>query len=194
MADESLLKDLYSRMPDQSLINKLFTERDQLSEDAVRIIKQEIARRNLNLEQLERENNLKEQQANEYESLKEQLGKNDLQVILNKIINDKKEGKTNNEIAAAYQQQGIKKEMALLLIADAKAKCISMIDDMWSNLFWGGMILAAGLILMYLASHYSSGTIFFLPLGALLYGIIKFVTGLVQLPARKVLNEIIENF
>ena len=74
MADESLLKDLYSRMPDQSLsINCL--QKGPVGEDAVRIIKQGNSQKGKPGGQLERENNLKEQQANEYESLKETIRK-----------------------------------------------------------------------------------------------------------------------
>lgn len=194
MADESLLKDLYGRMTNQSLIAKLFDKNNQLTEDALRILKQEIADRNLNLEQLELENRLKEQREKEYETFKEQKGEKQMLLIINNIINDKKDGKTNTEIAAAFQQQGVKNDIAIMLIAEAKKKCVSITDTMWSNLFWGGMILAGGLILMYLANHFSYGTIFYLPYGLLIYGIIKLANGLVQLPARKVLNEIVESF
>lgn len=194
MADESLLKDLYGRMTDQSLIAKLFDKNNQLTEDALRILKQEIASRNINLEQLELDNSFKEQQAKEYESFKEQKGEKQMLLIINNIINDKKDGKTNTEIAATFQQQGIKNEIAMLLLAAAKEKCSSILDTMWSNLFWGGMVVAGGLISMYLANHYSYGTIFFLPYGLLIYGIIKLINGLIQLPARKVLNKIAKSF
>ena len=194
MEENLFLKEFYGKLSDKEIIHKLLNEKEQHSEEAILILKAEMKLRNLDLKKIELQRTLELQQNSDYHFFKDQNGENDVLQILNTIINDKKDGITNDEIVIKFEKQGINKDISNMLIADAKEKCISIIDDIWSNLFWGAIILAAGIFATILTNRFSKGTIIFLPYGAILYGLIKFGNGLIKLSTRKILNSIIKTF
>lgn len=194
MADDSLLKDLYSHLSDQNLIDKFFNENSNLSTEAEAILKEEIKRRNLNFQQLEQNNIAKQHSVQKYNQFKTTITGSDLLLFINDVINDKKNNKSNNEIIENMAAQGIEKDIALNIIADAKHKCIEVLDSIWGDLFWGAVILICATLLLVVCYNFSSGTIIYLPFGAIAYGLVKLGNGLIQLPNRKIFKEIASRF
>ena len=135
MADDSLLKDLYSHLSDKNLIDKFFNENSNLSTEAALILKEEIKRRNLNFEQLEQNNIAKQNSQQKYNQFKTNQSESDLLLYIDDVIDDKKNNKSNDEIIENMAAQGIEKDIALNIIADAKHKCTEVLDNIWGNHF-----------------------------------------------------------
>jgi hypothetical protein len=193
LPQNSLLQQLYSDLTDQQIIYKVLHESDQLTPEAMSVAKEELAKRNINFEALKAAKETEEQKQKEYDNFK--LSKTTGEIIdLFKIITAaKEEGKTDTTIINEFKQSGIDPGITASLIKEVKQQCKDTLETIQTDLFYGGMIAAAGTAILFFSERFSKGSIIVLPYGALFYGLFRLLKGISQLPVQKKLKSLIKS-
>lgn len=194
MADISLLKALYADLTDDQIIYKLLHESHLLTPDAIQVAKNELAKRQINFETLKSEKELEQLQQKKYEHFKSLKKDTEISTLIRFVIEAKNNGKENITIIDDFEKQGIEKDISISLIKEAKQKCKDIIDNNSSDLFYGGIIAFAGIVLAIFVRRISDGNIIFLPYGAILFGSIKFLSGLGNFSNKKKMAVILKRF
>jgi len=191
LAENSLLKVLYSELSDDQLIYKILNESDQLTTEATEVAKEEMAKRNIHFENLKAAREIEDLQQKNYELFKTAKTAAEITSLLNNIIEAKKNGTEDTHIVNDLTRQGIDHGIIVSLVKEAKQQCKEMLDTIRSDLFYGGIITVLGTMVAIFASRFSRGSIVFLPYGAVFYGLFRFLKGLSHLPIQKKLKSVI---
>jgi uncharacterized protein YajQ (UPF0234 family) len=194
VAENSLLQQLYADLSNDQITYKLLHESDQLTAEAIQVAKDELAKRHINFELLETAKEQEQQQQKKYEQFRSVKNDTEVHGLLNAVIEAKINGKSSAEIINDFEKLGIEKDVSLALIKEAKQQCSDSIDNTRADLFYGGMIAAAGIILTIFVRRISNSNVVFFPYGAILYGVIRLLKGLANLSAQKKIKEIIKQF
>lgn len=194
MADNILLKQLYSELSDDQLTYKLLHQSHELTDEAIAIGKEEMANRNISFEKLELAQAFESVQKKNYEQFKLNNREDAIAQLLKDVINAKIEGKEDTDLITTFEKQGIATNITLSLLTDAKQQCKDKIEQTRGDLFYGIIITVAGVAIAIVANKFSGGTVVFLPYGAIFYGLFKFLRGLGNLATQKKLKEIIKRF
>ncbi|MGG9964390.1 hypothetical protein [Ferruginibacter sp. SUN106] len=194
MAENSLLQNLYADLTDQQIIYKILHESDQLTPEALTVAKEELAKRNINIEQLTIAKETEEIQEKEYANFKLTKTTGELIDFFKIITTAKEEGKSDTAIVNEFKKQGIDDRISVSLIKEAKQQCKDKLDKIQADLFYGLIIAAAGTAIVFFSERFSKGSIIVLPYGAMFYGLFRLLKGLSDLPLQKKLKAVIKSF
>jgi len=135
LTENSLLQHLYADLTDQQIIYKILHERDQLTPEAITVAKEELAKRNINIEQLTIAKETEEIQEKEYANFKLTKTTGELIDLLKTITAAKEEGKADTTIIHDLKKQGIDDGITLSLIKEATQQCKDKLDKIQADLF-----------------------------------------------------------
>ncbi|WP_460557409.1 hypothetical protein [Ferruginibacter profundus] len=194
MPGNSLLQHLYADLTDQQIIYKVLHESDQLTHEAMAVAKEELAKRNINIEELRAAAEMEELQQKEYNNFKLTKTTGELIDLFKIISTAKGAGKTDAAIVHDFKKSGIEPGITISLIKEVKQQSKDKLDMIRADVFYGFLITVAGVGVAILANRFSGGTVMFLPYGAIFYGLFRLLKGVSDFALQKKLKLVIKGF
>jgi hypothetical protein len=194
MADRALLTKLYAHEPDAQLIGKVLDKTSGLTEEALIIVKAELANRNINLNELEIAHEKKIEQKKNYEKFLSTKSDAELKELKDFVITEKLKSKTNEEITKDIEEKGVSRDISELFFEGVKEDCKNNIDSIWGDLFYGGVGTFLAILLAIGIYRISEGTRLFVAIGLIIAGLVKFSMGLMKLSVYGALKKVVRSF
>ncbi|MDQ6903731.1 MAG: hypothetical protein M3139_12045 [Bacteroidota bacterium] len=178
MVTLDIIKEQYSKMPDEELIRFAKNESQHLTIESFRLLITEFENRNLDigiLESIEIDKELAK--LNKQSSFEQKTAKDFEQSILEYALTEKEKGSTNIIIYNELIQKGITEDYAFMFVQSLNWKVKSLIDSYDTNLILSFVFVLSGIIMFALYLNETIGPMFALYgflLGVLgIFGIIK---------------------
>lgn len=173
-----IIKEQYSKMPDEELIRFAKNESQHLTPESFRVLLSEFEDRNLDIGVLESVETDKElAKLNKQSSFEQKATQEFEQSILEYALTEKEKGKPNIDIYNGLLQKGLSEEYAFMFVQSLSWKVKSLIDSYDTNLILGYVFVVGGIIMFALYSTETFGPMFalygFLLIALGIFGIIK---------------------
>jgi hypothetical protein len=194
MADTALLTKLYANESDEQLIEKVLNKNSGLTQEALVIAKSELAKRNINLNELEIAHERKIEQKKNYEKFLSTKSDAELKELKDFVITEKLKSKTNEEITKDIEEKGVSRDISELFFEGVKEDCKNNIDSIWGDLFYGGVGTFLAILLAIWIYRISEGTRLFVAIGLIIAGLVKFSMGLMKLSVYGALKRVVRSF
>lgn len=179
MIDLQIVKEQYSRMSDEQLIDLVKTGKDEITEKALIILKMEFSSRRLNMSLFDQ--NIADSSPVLQEAAQQtgMIASNVLDESLWQYAFDlKKEGKTDKEVLDAIKEKGATEENAADVLNSLVPVLKSIISAHSKNMQTGLLICGAGLVITFSSySLASGGGTYIVAWGAILFGAIRMFKG-----------------
>ena len=181
MIDKSIIKENYSRMTDGQLIHFAETEGQDLTGEALDTLHEEFYNRNLDTSifGIVEENKITQKKRN-IEKAQESGSNEFINSIWTYAFDEKKNGKSDNEIQKGIMENGLDEEHSILIIKSLESKAKEILDAHDTNMIVGGLICTVGIAITlwtYSAAATGGGS-YIVAWGAILFGAIRFFRGL----------------
>ena len=181
MIDTSVIRANYANMLDTQLIHIAKNDAHELTPEAFQILQEEFKRRNLDygyIEAAEENKTLIHQE--KIQQVKDSVADGFLKSIWQYAIDEKANGTSDKEILTGLQEQGLDEAHASMILAGLKNRVKEIVDKQDTKMLAGGLTCTVG-TLVTIATYSSateSGGYFVIAWGAIVFGAIRFFTGL----------------
>ena len=176
MLEHKIVKEQYQRMPDEELIRFAKNESQHLTMESFHLLKSEFESRNLDigvLEEVETDKLLSEM--NNQSTFEKATSIEYAEMIWKFALDQKEEGKTNNEIFNSLISKGVNEPYAFMLLESLESKSKELVDDFDTEIIVGWILIIAGFITLYLVGIETFKSIM------ALYALICIIGGIVRL-------------
>ncbi|MFT3908412.1 MAG: hypothetical protein QM737_03230 [Ferruginibacter sp.] len=172
MIEINTVKEKYASMPDSELIDLAQNEAQQLTEDGLRLLSDELARRNLNPDIIENTVSAKSNDnTNNYDQFTTSYW--------TFVFDEKENGKPDPEIIAGLLEAGMEESSAMELVAKMEAAAKQQLKKADSEKLIGGAILMGGIAITFLPLSMPANRLtYIIAWCAILLGTLKFIKGL----------------
>ena len=181
MIDSAIIRENYSNMADGQLITIAVHEAQDLTPAAFEILKDEFRKRKLDNSYIETAEQTKISIHEEkIQKVKDSVADDFLQSIWKYVLEEKENGTPDKEILSGLQERGLDEPHSSLMLSRLPDKLKEMIDRMDTKMWVGGASFIIGtLVTVYTYnSAQSNGGYFYVAWGAIIFGVIRFFTGL----------------
>ena len=181
MIDSAIIRENYSNMADGQLIAIAVHEAQDLTPAAFEILKDEFRKRKLDNSYIETAEQTKISIHEEkIQKVKDSVADDFLQSIWKYVLEEKENGTPDKEVLSGLEERGLDEPHSLLMLSSLPDKLKEMIDRMDTKMWVGGASFIIGtLVTVYTYnSAQSNGGYFYVAWGAIIFGVIRFFTGL----------------
>lgn len=181
MIDIEIIKENYSKMSDVQLFAIAKADGHDLTEEAFELLKGEFKKRSLDYSYIESAEQTKASiYAKKIQMVRDSVG-NDFEKALWKFILDEKEkGTANADVLKGIEERGLDEEKAMLMLNGLKLKLVEIINHNDNKMVIGGIAFVAGIFITFLTYSQAkiNGGTYFIAWGAVVFGGIRFFTGM----------------
>jgi len=180
MIDISLIEENYSNMSDQQLLNLANLEGQELTPEALEVLKKEFLKRRLDIHVYNAigERNLIQQHQNIQEA-KENVSTEFTKTLWNYALDEKKEGKSDLEIIKGLQGKGLDEAHSILFIKSLEHKATELLKAHDTEMITGGIICVLGTVITFWTMTVAqNGEYYVIAWGAIIFGAIRFFKGM----------------
>ncbi|UAY52346.1 hypothetical protein [Ferruginibacter albus] len=181
MIDILSVKETYSKMLDTQLINLAVEDGHTLPPQALLALKEEFAKRNLDQAYIESAEQTKQEiHQRKIEDLKVSSEDDFNKLIWSFIFEEKEKGTSDDEILKGLLERGLDEEQGKKLLLTTSDKLKTIVDDYDTKMLAGGLSFLLGVFITLVTYTHAraSGGIYIIAWGAILFGAIKFSSGL----------------
>ena len=181
MIDTAIIRENYSNMADGQLIAIAVHEAHDLTPVAFEILKDEFRKRKLDNSYIENAEQTKIAIHEEkIQKVKDSVADDFLKSIWKYVLEEKENGTPDKEVLSGLQERGLDEPHSLLMLSSLPDKLKEMIDRMDTKMLVGGASFVIGVLVTALtySSAQSNGGYFYIAWGAIIFGLIRFFTGL----------------
>jgi hypothetical protein len=196
MIDTATIRDNYASMLDSQLISIAQNDGHQLTPEAFQILKEEFKKRNLDASHIESAEETKSLIHQEkIQRLKESASDDFFKTIWKYILEEKEKGTPDSEIKAGLQERGLDESNSIQLLSTVKDKLKETVDSCDTKMLVGGATCVIGIFitLWTYSSAMSSGGTYVVAWGAIIFGGIRFFSGMTEKGKFKRILENIES-
>jgi hypothetical protein len=190
MIDVSIIKESYSNMLDNQLINIAIQDGHNLSLEAFSILKSEFIKRNLEYSFIESIEQRKIQiHQEEIQRIKESSDEKYIEAIWNYILTKKENDVSEKEILDGLLERGLDEDGAKKMLSETEDKVTKLINHYDTQMIIGGLIflLGAFVTLVTYSQAKMNGGMYVVAWGAILFGALRFFKAIPQKNKNKVL-------
>lgn len=178
MVTLDIIKEQYSKMPDEELIRFAKNESQHLTIESFRLLVSEFENRNLDIGIFESAETDKElAKLNKQSSFEQKTAREFEESILEYALTEKEKGKTNIDIYNGLLQKGLSEDYAFMFVQSLSWKVKALVDSYDTNLILSCVFVLGGIIMFALYSNETFGPMFalygFLLIALGIFGIIK---------------------
>ena len=181
MIDEKIIRENYASMMDSQLIAIAKNDGHQLTPVAFNILKQEFLNRNLDIAHIETVAEKKELiHQEQIQKVKEKVADDYTDALWKYIFEEKEKQSPEIEILAGLKERGLDDEHAIMMLHGLKEKLTKTIDAQDTKMLAGGLSFLLGLFatIWTFSNAQISGGYYIVAWGALIFGPIRFFSGL----------------
>ena len=161
MVTFDIIKEQYSKMPDEELIRFAKNESHHLTIESFRLLITEFENRNLDIGILESVEIDKElAKLDKQSSFEQKIAKDFEQSILEYALTEKEKGSPNIVIYNGLIQKGLNEDYAFMFVQSLSMKVKSLIDSYDTNLILSGVFVLGGIIMFALYLNETTGPMF----------------------------------
>jgi len=176
MIDTKMVRDNYSRMTDDQLINLAKTEGKDITSEAILILQEEFTNRKLDISVFKSLNDIKiAKRIRDIEKAQESALSEFINSIWNYAFDSKEDGKSNEEIYKGLINKGLDEQQSTLVIKTLESKAIENLDALDTEMLHGGLTCACGFIItVWTYTSSLNGGTYIVAWGAIIHGAIRF--------------------
>ena len=181
MIDKALIRENYANMNDGQLLVIAREDATRLEPDAFEILRAEFTKRKLDysfIENAEAEKLAIHQQ--KIQQVRETIEDEYLQNMWKYVLDEKENGTPHSEILKGLQERGLEDPHASLLIDSTQDKLNKIIDSYDTTMLVGGVsfLLGTFITMFTFTAIMEEGGYYYIAWGAIVFGLIKFFSGL----------------
>jgi hypothetical protein len=195
MINKAIIRENYSKMHDGQLIAIAKEDGHDLTAEAFQVLKEEFRKRNLDHSYIESAEQTKISIHQEkIQKVKDSVADDFLKTIWKYVLDEKESGTPDNEILSGLQERGLDEPHSLLILSGVKDKLKELIDQSDTKMLVGGLsfIIGTFVTLVTYTSVMETGGYYYVAWGAIVFGAIRFFSGLSEKGKFKRLAENIE--
>ncbi len=180
MIDTTMVRDNYSRMTDDQLINFAKTEGQDITPEALSILHEEFINRKLDTSVfISLDDDKTAQRKRNIEKAQESASNEFMNSIWNYAFDEKKEGTSNEEIHKGLIERGLDEQHSTFVIKTLESKAKEVLDEHDTDMLRGGLTCAVGLIItVWTYTSALNGGTYLVAWGAIIFGAIRFFRGM----------------
>jgi hypothetical protein len=179
MIDNGIIKEHYSQMTDEQLLNLVKTEGEELTPEALSVLHEEFINRNLDLSAFAiLDDNKNSQRKLNIEKAQEAASGEFINALWNYAFDEKRNGTSNEEIKQGLIEKGLDEQTSSLIINSLESKAKEILDAHDTDMLRGALTCAAGLIItIWTYNSALNGGTYIVAWGAIIFGAIRFFRG-----------------
>jgi hypothetical protein len=190
MISTETIKENYARMPDGRLVDIAVNDAHNLTPEAFQILKAEFKKRRLDYSYMESAEQTKaDMQEEKVRKIKESVGDALSKETWKYIFEEKENGTPDSTIVKGLQQMGVEEQQAVSLLATIQPKLTGLISESDNQMLIGGLCFTVGSLVTFFtySQAMTGGGTYVITWGAIVFGAIRFFTGISDKGKYKVL-------
>jgi hypothetical protein len=191
MIDLSSIKENYSNMLDNQLVNIAIQDGHNLQPEAFNILKNEFKRRNLDYSYIESiEQRKVEIHQEEIQKIKESSDDKYNETLWNYVLIGKENSTSEKQILDGLVERGLEEDRAKEMLSQTSEKAAQLVKHYDTQMAIGGLSFFVGLFVTLLTYSQAkiSGGIYIIAWGAILFGALRFFKAIPQKNRYKALS------
>ena len=181
MIDIEIIKENYSNMSDVQLFAIAKADGHDLTVEAFELLKGEFKKRSLDYSYIESAEQTKASiYAQKIQMVRDSVGDDFEKALWKYILEEKEKGTANADILKGIEERGLDEENVRLMLNGLKLKLIEIINHKDNKMSIGGIAFVAGIFITFLTYSQAkiAGGAYFIAWGAVVFGGIRFFTGM----------------